>query len=125
MPGINGFLPALLRWKKPNYADLRRFSHVRSGAAGMARKDSACQFDIGQSILCGWDPLPEQYQPPKGFQVLIDVQDVAEAERIFRALSECGTMQMPLQKTFWSIRFGVLVDRFGISWEVNCQHAPE
>jgi PhnB protein len=81
-------------------------------------------LDIGQSILTAGDTLPGQYQPPKGFQVLIDVQDPAEAERIFRELSEGGTVQMPLQKTFWTVRFGVLVDRFGIPWEVNCAEAP-
>jgi len=80
---------------------------------------------IGQSILYAADTPPEQYQPPRGFHVTIGVQDAAEAERIFRELSEGGTVQMALQKTFWAIRFGVLVDRFGISWEVNCPKAAE
>lgn len=80
---------------------------------------------IGQSILYAADTPPEQYQPPKGFHVTIGVQEAAEAERIFRELSEGGTVQMPLQKTFWAIRFGVLVDRFAISWEVNCPQPPQ
>jgi PhnB protein len=80
---------------------------------------------IGQSILYAADPLPERYQPPKGFHVTIRVQEEGEAERIFRELSEGGTVQMPLQKTFWAIRFGVLVDRFGIPWEVTCPQAPD
>src|SRR5438445_6720 len=45
----------------------------------------------------------------------------AEAERIFKALSENGTVTMPLQQTFWAVRFGMLVDRFGIPWMVNCE----
>ena len=80
---------------------------------------------IGQSILYAADTPPGQYQPPSGFHVTIGVQDAAEAERVFRALSKGGAVRMPLQKTFWSIRFGVVVDRFGISWEVNTQQAPE
>ncbi len=82
-------------------------------------------FAIGQSILYAEDTPPDQYQPPKGFQLTIGVPDAAEAERIFRELSEGGFVRMPLQKTFWAIRFGVLVDRFGISWKVNCPGAPE
>jgi uncharacterized glyoxalase superfamily protein PhnB len=51
------------------------------------------------------------------------VHATLEAERVFQALAENGTVQMPLQKTFWAVRFGVLVDQFGISWEVNCEQA--
>jgi PhnB protein len=80
---------------------------------------------IGECILHANDALPRQYQPPTGFQLTIGVQDAAEAERVFRALSEGGVVKMQLQKTFWSVRFGVVVDRFGITWEVNCQQAPE
>jgi PhnB protein len=80
---------------------------------------------IGESTLFAADTPPERYQPPRGFHVTIRVEDAAEAERIFRELSEGGAVQMPLQKTFWAIRFGVLVDRFGIPWEVTCPQAPE
>jgi len=58
---------------------------------------------------------------PRGFHLTIGIQDPAEAERIFRALSENGSVQMPLQKNFWSVLFGVLVDRYGISREINCE----
>jgi PhnB protein len=57
--------------------------------------------------------------------VIIGVQNAAEADRIFRELSEGGTVRMPLQKTFWAIRFGVVEDRFGIAWKVNCPGEPE
>ena len=72
-------------------------------------------------VLYGADVIPEQFQPPKGFHLAVNVKDSAAAERIFQALSEGGTVQMPLQKTFWAQRFGVLTDRFGISWEINCE----
>jgi PhnB protein len=78
---------------------------------------------VGDHAVYGTDVLPEQYQPPKGFHLTLGIQDPAEAERIFRELSENGTVQMPLQKTFWAVRFGVLLDRFGVSWEINCEQA--
>jgi PhnB protein len=76
---------------------------------------------VGDNVLMGGDPLPEQYEQPKGFQLVIGIDDVLEAERIFKALAEHGTVQMPLQETFWAVRFGVLVDRFGIPWTINCE----
>ncbi len=78
---------------------------------------------VGDSVLMGTDVLPEHYEKPKGFQVLLGIADPSEAERVFVALSENGTVQMPLQPTFWAIRFGVLIDRFGISWEINCEQS--
>ena len=56
---------------------------------------------IGDNVLMGGDPVPEQYEQPKGFTVLLGIDDPVDAERIFHALAENGTVQMPLQKTFW------------------------
>jgi PhnB protein len=81
-------------------------------------------LNVGENVLFGVDVVPEQYQAPRGFLVAIAIHDLSEAERIFRELSENGTVQMPFQKTFWTLGFGMLVDRFGISWEVNCEQAP-
>jgi predicted 3-demethylubiquinone-9 3-methyltransferase (glyoxalase superfamily) len=52
----------------------------------------------------------------KGFSVTISIDDPDQAERIFRALSENGTVQMPIQKIFWAARFGMLIDQFGTPW---------
>lgn len=76
---------------------------------------------VGESVLYGADVPPEQYRSPSGIHMVLGLDDPAEAERIFQALSEGGSVQMPLQKTFWAVRFGTLVDRFGISWEINCE----
>ena len=70
--------------------------------------------------LMGADSPPGRYEKPAGFTVGLHFKDQAEAERIFQALSEDGTVQMPLQKTFWASRFGMLTDRFGIPWMINC-----
>ena len=71
--------------------------------------------------LAGADVRPEDYEPPKGFYILIAAADSSEATRIFEALSVGGTVRMPLQRTFWSTAFGVLVDRYGTPWEVHSE----
>jgi PhnB protein len=76
---------------------------------------------VGENVLMGADVLPNQYERPKGFAVLLGVDNPVDAERIFYALAENGTVQMPLQKTFWADRFGLLVDQFGTPWEINCE----
>jgi PhnB protein len=62
----------------------------------------------------------------EGFSLSISVADVAEAERRFNALADGGQVQMPLTKTFWSPRFGMVADRFGVGWMVNvaAQESP-
>jgi|SRR3954453_4510773 len=75
----------------------------------------------GNTKLMGSDAPPDQYQQVHGISVAIGVSDPAEGERVFQALAENGTVQMPYQKTFWSAGFGMLVDRFGIPWMINCE----
>lgn len=75
--------------------------------------------------LMGSDAPPDHYEQPRGFSVSLSVKDPGEAERIFQELSQNGKVRMPIQKTFWSIRFGMLVDQFGIPWMVNCEQAAE
>jgi PhnB protein len=78
---------------------------------------------VGDQILNGADVLPDRYQTPQGFRLTLGLKDQAEAERIFKALAENGTVEMALQETFWAVRFGVFVDRFGMPWTVNCERA--
>jgi PhnB protein len=78
---------------------------------------------VGETALMGADVPPDRYEEPRGFSVTIQINDPADAERIFRSLSEDGTVHMPLRETFWAARFGMLVDRFGIPWMVNCGQA--
>ena len=76
---------------------------------------------IGEQLLMGSDAPPGHFHQPQGFSVSLMVDEPEDAERIFHTLAENGTVKMPLQKTFWAIRFGMLVDRFGIPWMVNCE----
>ena len=81
------------------------------------------RLTVGDQVLMASDAPPERYEQPKGFSVSLNIDDPAEAERIFHALAENGKVQMPLAQTFWAIRFGMCVDRFGIPWMVNCEKA--
>ena len=76
---------------------------------------------VGDQVLLASDAPPGRYEKPKGFFVHLQMKDPAEAERIFNALAEKGTIHMPMQQTFWAARFGMLADRFGIPWMVNCE----
>lgn len=76
---------------------------------------------VGDTPLMGSDPPPDQREEPKGFYVSLGIKDPAEAERVFNALAEKDQVRMPFEKTFWATRFGMLVDRFGIPWMVNCE----
>jgi len=78
---------------------------------------------IGDQVLMGTDVPPGRYQKPEGFSVAIGLKDSAKAERIFKSLSEGATVQMPIQETFWAERFGMLTDKFGIPWMINCEKA--
>ncbi len=78
---------------------------------------------VGDEALMGSDAPPDHYQKPQGFSVSLQIKDPADAERIFHALSEKGSVQMPIQQTFWAYRFGMAVDRFGTPWIVNCEKA--
>jgi PhnB protein len=78
---------------------------------------------VNGEALMGSDAPPGHYKEPQGFSVAIQVKDPAEAERIFNALSEKGTLQMPTGETFFAVRFGMLVDQFGIPWMVNREKA--
>jgi PhnB protein len=55
----------------------------------------------------------------QGFALTITAPDVAQADRMFGALADGGQVQMPLAKTFWSPRFGMVTDRFGVLWMIN------
>jgi PhnB protein len=90
---------------------------------GWQDKVMHARLKVGNQIIMGSDSMPGQYEPPRGHSLSISVADAAEAERIFPALAEGGTVHMALQATFWAVRFGVLQDRFGIAWMVNCEQA--
>jgi PhnB protein len=79
------------------------------------------RMTFGDQVLMASDAPPEHYRPMQGFSVSLSVEEPAEADRIFKAFSEGGEVTMPIQETFWAHRFGMLVDRFGTPWMINCE----
>jgi PhnB protein len=77
---------------------------------------------VGDQAIMGSDTTPERpVNGMSGCSISLNVDNVAEAERVFGALADGGSIQMPLEATFWAARFGMLVDRFGVAWMVNCE----
>ncbi|HEV7586674.1 MAG TPA: VOC family protein [Longimicrobium sp.] len=78
-------------------------------------------LEVDGQMLMGSDAPGEYYEKPQGFSVSVHPEDAEGAERIFNALAEGGQVRMPLEKTFWAARFGMLVDRYGTPWIINCE----
>jgi PhnB protein len=102
--------------------------HEGSPAAGQVpsewrNKILHARLVVGDQALMGSDAPPDRYEKPQGFSVSIGIKDPAQADRIFHALAEKGTVHMPIQETFWAARFGMLVDQFGTPWMINCEKA--
>ena len=76
---------------------------------------------FGDQLFMAADVAPNHYETPKGFSLSIHPKDMAEAERIYRELAQDGRIAVPLEKTFWAAAFGMVVDRFGITWLINCE----
>jgi PhnB protein len=76
---------------------------------------------IGGQTVMGADTAPEKYERPQGFSLALNIHDAGDAERMFRALANGGKVIVALEKTFWAERFGIVIDRFGIPWAINCE----
>lgn len=76
-------------------------------------------FSVGETMVMASDSCGPESTDFKGFSLSLNVKTEEEADRYFAALSEGGEVTMPLGKTFWSPRFGMLKDKFGIAWMVG------
>jgi len=85
---------------------------------GAGDKVMHASFRIGESTVLASDGRCEGRPSFQGFALSLTVPGEAEAERLFAALGEGGQVQMPLTKTFFSPRFGMVADRFGVSWMI-------
>ena len=88
---------------------------------GAEKRIVHARLKVGERLLMGGDAPPGRASKPQGFCANVMVDTAAEAERIFRELGEGGTIQMPIAETFWATRFGMLIDKFGVPWMVNCE----
>lgn len=83
-------------------------------------------FRIGQTVVMASDGCGgAEAGSFAGFSISLSVKTEAEADKAFAALSDGGKVTMPLAKTFWSPRFGMLEDRFGIGWMVSVAPAGQ
>ena len=74
---------------------------------------------IGESTVLVSDGRATGKPDFQGVQLAVQLTDPAQAERVFAGLADGGQVRMPLAETFWSPRFGMVADKFGVSWMVN------
>ena len=114
---LGGQLGAIFRYAGSPLSD-----HV---PADWADKVMHGSLTVGDQVLMGADIVQDQYEEPKGFSLSIQIKSTADAECIFHELAEGGRVVAPLEKTFWAAGFGMLVDRFGIPWMINCEGSDQ
>jgi PhnB protein len=73
----------------------------------------------GQLLMGSDDPTADKFGPVQGMQVSYSVDDVADAQKVFAALTEGGEITLPIAETAWSPMFGMCIDRFGTPWMVG------
>lgn len=105
--------------------DFHAYGDMPPGGDGPAQPPDRimhARLEAAGAVLLGSDG-PGGDGPKDAVWVSVGVADPAEADRIFAALSTGGHIVMPIGETFWAQRFGMLKDRFGVSWMVNCHKA--
>ena len=92
---------------------------------GPAENIMHCTIKVGDStiMMCD-DPRPEAAAGGGNISLAIGLNDPARARQMFDNLARDGSVLMPLEKTFWAEAFGMVKDKFGVRWMVNCE-APK
>lgn len=86
---------------------------------GFEKKVMHCNFKIGETVVMASDGNCQRTAHFDGFGLSLNVSTPEEADRLFNALAADGEVSMPITKTFWSPRFGMVKDKFGVHWMVN------
>lgn len=92
---------------------------------GFENKIMHASFRVGMTTVMASDGCSDEKPGFQGFSLSLSLSDESDADKAFAALAEGGQVQMPLGKTFWSPKFGILTDRFGIGWMVNVTPAGQ
>ncbi len=92
--------------------------------AGNENKVMHASVRIGETMLMASDGRCDGEPQFGGFTLAITVPNDAEADRVFDALGQGGKVEMPMTKTFWTSKFGMLEDRFGLGWMISVEHKP-
>ena len=110
---LNGTIAFMLTWGNSPMA--------AEAPPGWDPKIAHATLKIGDTVITGSDVPPDRYEQPRGFELVVQMDDPATAERVFQTLADKGRIAMPLQETFWASLFEVVVDQFGITWSINCE----
>jgi PhnB protein len=86
---------------------------------GFEKKIMHVSFRVGETTVMASDGCAADKPKFEGFSLALSVPNEADADRAFNALADGGQVKMPLTKTFWSPRFGMLTDRFGMGWMIS------
>ena len=92
-------------------------------APGFENKVMHASLRIGDGVMMASDGMGAGETHFKGFSLAVYATDEAGVDRMFNALADGGSVTMPLGKTFWSPRFGMVTDRFGVGWMVSVNAA--
>jgi PhnB protein len=92
---------------------------------GLEDKIMHATIKIGDSTIMMCDDPRSETPAASNISLAIGLNDVAKAKQTFNNLSDGGNVTMPLDKTFWAEAFGMLTDKFGINWMINCDSAKE
>jgi PhnB protein len=92
---------------------------------GPAEDIMHCTIKVGDStiMMCD-DPMPEAAEGGGNISLAIGLNDPQRAKQVFGNLARDGSVIMPLEKTYWAEAFGMVTDKFGVRWMVNCD-APK
>jgi PhnB protein len=90
---------------------------------GFENKIMHTSFRVGRTTLMASDGCSAGKTSFEGFSLCLTVNSETEADQVFAALSDGGKATMPLARTFWSPRFGMVKDRFGLNWMIIVPHA--
>jgi PhnB protein len=111
------------------FISIQRFSDTPHGASMPAQDQNKIMYislKTSKGIISGNDHLDMMGGPLKqgnNFSLAVQTDSEAEADKIFKDLSEGGTVTVPIGKVFWGAYFGMLTDKFGVEWMVNHQYA--
>ncbi len=110
---LGGKIIAMLTWADTPMA--------KDAPPDLLGKIAHARLLVDNLLLMGGDAPPGLYQQPKGMSVTLGCENPADAERVYKALSEGGAIQMELQETFWALKFAMFTDKFGTPWMINCE----
>ena len=121
---------ALNFYKEALGGEVIQISHMGDGQMEVPEtlKDKVmhARLQIGESVLYMSDTFdPTSVKQGNNVSLSLEIEDTTKLEKLFTNLSAGGTVKMPLEDTFWGARFGMLTDKFGIHWMMNCQLKKE